>query len=119
MRVFSYARAFRRESAIKLLATGNLCLPLTAFASALFDGSLLREQNANPADERLEFCSFKLALGHQLLDPMSFRLGWIDVRNELASLPHPGQYPRVVATVSDWRLLVPGNASDRMGLWPK
>lgn len=85
----------------------------------VFVGSLLREQKANPANDLLDSCSLSLAMGDQLLDNMSFRCDWIDVRRELAPLRHPGSYPRVVATVSDWRLLVPGNASDRMGIWPK
>jgi hypothetical protein len=112
---------FNCESNVSFPISGLLAIhispvPLRIF---LFVGSLLREQKANPANDRLDSCSLSLAMGDQLLDNMSFRCDWIDVRHELASLRHPGQHPRVVATVSDRRLLVPGDASDRMGIWPK
>jgi len=55
-----------------------------------FVGSLIREQKANPARDRLDACSLSLAMGDQLLDNISFRCDWIDVRHELASLRHPG-----------------------------
>ncbi len=56
----------------------------------VFVGSFLREQKANPANDLQDSCSLSLAMGDQLLDNMSFRFDWIDLRRELASLRHPG-----------------------------